>query len=170
MRLSLLTALAAALSAAAASAGGVPVRDCASRAEIGKPVAFARAGLVVVGPAGLTGLGSVGKRLTERDANGRYQVKSALLLRAGHKVELSVPVSLRGRISLTYAEGAAVPVVRFVACAASTKAFSYRGTVGGVTAFPGGFELTKPGCYPLDLSVDSTPPKRVRIPFGRPCR
>lgn len=172
MRLLLLTALLAALAAGSASAGGTPVRDCSTRAESGRaPLTFTGAGLVVVGPVGLTGLASAAKRLTERDANGLYRVKSALLLRAGHAVVLSIPERHRGRIALTYAQTQEpAPAVRFVACAAATKAFSYRGRVGSVTAFPGGFELTRPGCYPLDVAIDRAAPRRVRIPFGYPCR
>jgi hypothetical protein len=60
--------------------------------------------------------------------------------------------------------------VRIVPCPPGTRAFSYDGRVGPVTGFSGGFSMTRPGCYPLDVRVEGGRAYRVRVAFGYPCR
>jgi len=171
LRLVLGAAVAAALAAAAAAPAqrDLPTRDCSTRIEAGSgPIAFPRRGLVV-GPVALSAVDASRIRLY-RDDSGRYFAKSALLIKAGHTASLAVPPPFRGLMLLAHARPEPAPLVRFEACRPETRAFSYDGTVGRVTAFNGGFVLTRPGCYPLDIRVDGGGATRVRLPFGRPCR
>jgi hypothetical protein len=166
------TALAAPAAAAPADDPRTPTRDCRTRIESGHgPWTFVTRGNVVVGPVALTGLSSVAERLPRPDARGRSFAKSALLLRAGHAVTLTVPERLRGRFGLAHARTPEpVPAVRFTTCPPQTRAFSYDGVVGPVTAFNGGFVVSRRGCYPLDVRIDGRRAVRLRIPFGFPCR
>jgi hypothetical protein len=174
--LSLLLALAAVVAGGAdATAAPVPVRTCEQRIEAGDaPLRFpARAsGAVLAGPLALDGHFPRGRAgLGPRHENGRFSLKVGALLRAGSPVVLSVPVRYRSRLFLHYARaGDGGPVVRLEPCPPSTPAFSYDGRVGAVTGFSGGFEVTRPGCYPLDVRVVGGPSHRVRLPLGRPCR
>ena len=80
-------------------------------------------------------------------------------MRAGKPVVLSVPERYRSRLFLHYSRtDQGEPVVRIEPCPPSTRAFSYAGRVGPVTGFSGGFELTHPGCYPLDVRSSAVAP------------
>ena len=170
--LALVTVVAGGADAAAAP---VPVRTCEQRIEAGDaPLRFpARgSGAVLAGPLALAGhFPRTRAGLGPRHENGRFSVKVGALLRAGSPVVLSVPVRYRNRLFLHYARrGAGGPVVRLEPCPPSTPAFSYDGRVGAVTGFSGGFEVTRPGCYPLDVRVVGGRSHRVRLPLGRRCR
>ncbi|HEX5799472.1 MAG TPA: hypothetical protein VFY02_05155 [Gaiellaceae bacterium] len=158
-----------------ATAAPVPVRTCEQRIEAGDaPLRFPgpRSGGVFAGPLALSGLlPRTPAGLGPRHENGRFSVKVGALLRAGNPVVLSVPRRYRGRLFLHYARGGkGEPVVRIEPCPPSTPAFSYEGVVGSVTGFSGGFEVTRPGCYPLDVRVVGGRSHRVRLPLGRACR
>ena len=167
--------LAAAATTAAAAGSSVPVRTCAERIEAGDaPLRFpapspnrilagrlAFAGHFPRTPAGLG----------PRHENGRFATKVGALVRAGPPVVLAVPQGQRGRVFLEYSRsGTGEPVVRIEPCAPTTRAFSYSGVVGPVTGFSGGFEVSEPGCYPLDVRHVGGRTHRVRLPLGRPCR
>lgn len=156
----------------AAAVDEIPTRDCRTRAESGRaPLQFLGENSVVAGPIAFWGLARAAQGLGERGEDGRFFAKAAASVRAGHAVVLSVPERFRSRLALRYAPaGAESSEVRFRPCAPGTKAFSYQGRVGRVTGFPGGFVLTRPGCYPLDVRVDGGRTRRVRVPFGYPCR
>ena len=158
-----------------ATAAPVPVRTCEQRIEAGDaPLRFPTRGSggVFAGPLALSGLfPRAPAGLGPRHENGRFSVKVGALLRAGRPVVLSVPTRYRGRLFLHYArEGKGEPVVRMEPCPPSTPAFSYDGPVGTVTGFSGGFEVTRPGCYPLDVRVVGGRSYRTRLRLGRPCR
>ena len=158
-----------------ATAAPVPVRTCEQRIEAGDaPLRFPARGsaAVLAGPLGLAGhFPRTPARLGPRHENGRFSVKVGALLRAGSPVVLSVPVGYRDRLFLHYARrGDGGPVVTLEPCPPSTPAFSYDGRVGAVTGFSGGFEVTRPGCYPLDVRVVGGRSYRVRLPLGRRCR
>jgi hypothetical protein len=145
-----------------------PLRACGTRGEVNRPIGEPdRQRDVIIGPASLSG----GKRL----AFGRYRptrtrylhVKIGFSLRAEVRAALVVPPAYRTRIGLQYARNLGTGLgldgphtvrnggaaVRFHACASDEPAFAYRGTVGRWTWFPGGFAVSGPGCYPLELHV-----------------
>jgi hypothetical protein len=163
----------AALAAAGAAPGqsDVPTRDCRSHIESGRgPIGFAADG-IVAGPVAFSGLQRVATSLGRRGQDGRYFVKSAATVRAGRPVTLSISARFSGRIGLAYARTPEpVAAVRFEPCPPATRAFSYDGRVGPVTAFNGGFVLTRAGCYRFEVRVEGGRTYSVRVPFGYPCR
>ncbi len=167
-------AAAAAASVAAAQEEELPTRDCRGRIESGRgPLGFAQHRAVVVGPIAFSGLLDAAPRraLGPWGNDGRLGRKSGVVVRAGRAVVLTVPERYRDRFFLHYTRGeAGTSVVRIVPCPPGTRAFSYDGTVGAVTGFSGGFSMTRPGCYPLDVLVEGGRTQRVRIAFGYPCR
>ena len=176
MRLATAAVLAAlAATASPASAEEIPTRACEARIEAGDaPLRFpsARSGSIFAGPLAFSGLFvKTVAALGPRRENGRFFAKVGALVRAGKPVVLSVPARHRSRLFLHYSRSdQGEPVVRIEPCPPSTRAFSYDGRVGPVTGFSGGFELTRPGCYPLDVQVVGGRTFRVRVPLGRPCR
>ena len=172
----LLLGLAAlALAAPVDATSPTPVRTCAERIEAGDaPIPFPRprSGSLFAGPLAFSGhLPRTPAALGPRGEDGRYWVKVGALVRAGRPVVLSVPARHRGALVLHYArDGDGEPVVRIEPCPPSAPAFSYAGVVGPVTAFSGGFGVTRPGCYPLDVAVVGGRSYRVRLSLGRPCR
>lgn len=173
-RLTLGAVALAVLGASAPAAGqtDVPTRDCRSRIESGRgPLSFPAEGAVVAGPVAFSGLQRVARSLGRPADDGRYFVKAAVTIRAGRRVTISVPARLVDRIGLAYATTPEpVPAVRFERCPPATRAFSYDGRVGAVTGFNGGFVLTRPGCYRVEVRVEDGRTHAVRIPFGYPCR
>jgi hypothetical protein len=152
-----------------------PARTCAERIEAGgAPLRFPAPApnRLFAGPLALAG-GFTGSPadLGPRGENGRYGTKAGALVRAGRPVVLSVPARYRGRLFTRYARaGEGEAAVRLEPCPPSTRAFSYDGVVGRVTGFSGGFEVTRPGCYPLDVRVAGGRSYRLRLSLGRPCR
>jgi hypothetical protein len=170
----LLLAVLALAGAADAKPPPIPTRTCEQRIEAGGgPLRFPapRRGRVFAGPLALSGLfPRTPAGLGPRHENGRFSVKVGALVRAGKPVVLFVPARYRGTLFLHYARaGTGEPVVRIEPCPPATAAFSYEGPVGPVTGFSGGFEVTKPGCYPLDVRVVGGRAYRVRLSLGRPC-
>jgi hypothetical protein len=166
-----LVAVAAATGAAAAQDPEIPTRDCRGRIESGRgPLVFDTKHALVAGPIGFSGL-QVPARLQPWGDDGRLGRKSGVAVRAGRPVVLSVPERYRERLFLHYTRtDTGTSSVRFVPCAPGTRAFSYHGRVGRVTGFSGGFSVTRPGCYPLDVRVEGGGSYRARIPLGYPCR
>jgi hypothetical protein len=174
LTLAMVLALAAATTAGAAPAP-VPTRSCDERIEAGDaPLRFPvpKRGRIFAGPLALSGhFPTTSAGLGPRHENGRFSTKVGALVRAGRPVILSVPRRVRGTLFVHYARARdGGPAVRLEPCAPSTPAFSYDGVVGRVTGFSGGFEVTRPGCYPLDVRVAGGHSYRVRLPLGRPCR
>ena len=181
MRLSLAAALvtaAAVTGVAAAQEEEMPTRDCRGRIESGRgPLVFNWVKALVVGPLSFSGLDATKPvPLGRRGDDGRFGRKSAVLVRAGNSVVLSVPQRYRQRLFLNYTRGAeqlgvgGTSEARLVPCAPETRAFSYDGPVGRVTGFSGGFSVTRPGCYPLDVRVEGGRTYRARLALGYPCR
>jgi hypothetical protein len=166
-----LVTAAAAAGVAAADEGEIPTRDCRGRIESGRgPLAFDRTRSLVAGPVAFSGLHEL-VRLGPWGDDGRRGRKSGVLVRAGRPVLLSVPERYHDRLFLHYTRGdAGTSSVRLVPCAPGTRAFSYDGPVGRVTGFSGGFSVTRPGCYPLDIQVEGGRSYRARLPLGYPCR
>ncbi len=160
--------------AAAEEERAIPTRDCRSRIESGHaPFAFVTTHSIVAGPLALGNVPRAASRvgLGRRADDGRFFVKAPTLVLAGRPIELSIPERHRHRLFLRYTrDPQGTHIVRFEPCPPGTRAFSYPGRVGRVTGFNGGFSLTRPGCYPLDVRVEGGRTYRVRIPFGYPCR
>jgi hypothetical protein len=174
MRIVLAALVLAASAATAAGGADVPVRTCAERIEAGDaPLRFPTpsANRVLAGRLAFSGyFARSPAALGRRNQSGRYATKVGALLRAGAPVVLSVPPRHRGRLFLEYSRsGRGEPVVRMEPCPPSTPAFSYAGVVGPVTGFSGGFEVTQPACYSLDVRHAGGRTYRVRLPLGRPC-
>ena len=170
-----LTMLLAASGEAAQAETPLPTRTCAQRIEAGDaPLRFPvdRARAVFAGPLALAGhFPTTSAALGPRLENGRYSTKVGALVRAGRPVVLSVPARFRGTLYTHYAQARdGESAVRIEPCPPSLPAFSYDGPVGPVTGFSGGFEVTRPGCYPLDVRVVGGRSYRVRLALGRPCR
>jgi hypothetical protein len=170
----LLVLAALALTGPADAKAPAAVRTCAERIEAGDaPIPFPRprTGAVFAGPLAFSGpFPRTPAALGPRGEDGRYWVKVGALVRAGRPVVLSVPARHRGTLVLHYArEEDGEPVVRIEPCPPATPAFSYDGVVGPVTAFSGGFGVSRPGCYPLDVRVVGGRTYRVRLGLGRPC-
>jgi hypothetical protein len=173
----ILVAVLVLLSLAAASAGSAstPIRTCAERIEAGDaPLRFPApsANRVLAGRLAFSGhFPRTPAGLGPRHENGRFATKVGALVRTGAPVVLSVPPAQRGRLFVVYSRsGHGEGVVRVEPCPPSTRAFSYDGGVGPVTGFSGGFEVTRPGCYPLDVRHVGGRTYRVRLPLGRLCR
>ena len=174
--MALLLAVVSFLVAAQAAAPATPVRTCEQRIEAGgAPIPFpgARSGSVFAGPLAFAGrFPRTPAGLGPRGEDGRYWVKVGALLRAGRPVVLSVPARYR-RVLVTHYDGdddGGEAAVRIEPCPPSTPAFSYAGPVGPVTAFSGGFGVSRAGCYPLDVRVVGGRSYRVRLALGRTCR
>jgi hypothetical protein len=145
-----------------APAGAAPVRDCQSRGEGQRPIRrLVSPGDLQVGPVAFTGLARVAEprgldRLGTRD-DGRILLKTPLKVRAGRVVTVSVKPLGSAGVGLTFVRDApldtGVPAVKFFACDKDQRAFSYDGTVGPVTSFPGGFTLSEPQCAVLRVRL-----------------
>lgn len=152
-----------------------PTRTCAQRIEAGGgPLPFPgpRSGRILAGPLAFSGFfPRTPAGLGPRHQNGRFFLKVGALVRAGRGIVLSVPSRHRGTVFVDYApSGVGEAVVRIEPCPPATPAFSYDGPVGPVTGFSGGFEVTRPGCYALDVAVVGGRTYRVRLGLGRACR
>ena len=171
-----LAALAAAVSAAPAAASETGVRTCRERVEVNRPVPFAQPEGIVVGRLSFTGLA----RWADPDEFAKaynphsklYIVKSGVGVRANRNVKLSIAPAQRAIAGLGYDARNRTPRpgnaarVLFQPCPPRTPAFSYRGTVGKVTAFSGGFVLTQPACLVLEARVRGRDPVRRAVSFG----
>lgn len=171
----ILAALLALAGPAGAAAPAIPTRTCEQRIEAGDaplPFPVRGRGRIFAGPFALAGyFPATPAALGPRGENGRFSAKVGAFVRAGRPVVLSVPLSYRSTFFVHYAQTrAAGAAVRIEPCPPSTPAFSYEGTVGPVTGFSGGFEVTRPGCYPLDVRVEGGRSYRVRVALGRACR
>jgi len=101
---------------------------------------------------------------------GRYRgLKVLALVEPGPAVTVSVPGSMRQRLSLLYDPAAfrsdgrfrvadGEPVVRFRPC-----------TMHRATQFNGGLIAAGPGCYALDIRTAGGHTRRIRFPLGGPC-
>jgi hypothetical protein len=60
-------------------------------------------------------------------------------------------------------------LVRLIPCDPATRRFSDGGRIGPWTAFPGGFVLKRPGCYPIEVARQGGSFQRRRVAFAKPC-
>ena len=141
------------------------VEDCSTRSEASFPAAFTDPHNVVVGPLVLVGAGYTSAS-TVREFGGN---KFPALVRAGHRVTVSVARHARAAASLGYGplpEGVELsprdghPAVTFVACEPGEPSGSTAD--GRPVTFWSGFVLTRtPGCVPLEVRVDDEPSPRL---------
>ena len=184
MRLALvaagLVALAAGSAAAAVRAGGpVPVRVCADRGETKRPVStFATPTDVVVGRVAFRGLklfaapATVVHNVVGSGSKRMYFIKSGAVVRTGAPVTISIVPRDRSVAALVYVRGPGIglktgyPVERLEPCPPATKAFAYKGTVGRLTSFPGGFVVTRPACVTIVVTSRPHAPLRRALSLG----
>jgi hypothetical protein len=156
--------------------------DCSTRSEANFPGAFTDPRNLIVGPLVLMG-GSYTSAATVRQFGGN---KFPLLVKAGHRVTVSLPARARAVAGLAYGPLPQGEIrlrdthqtVTFVACQAGRPSRRYRpgGPSGsyadGVSVtFWSGFVLARtPSCVPLHIYVDDEPsPRRVGLSLGRRC-
>jgi hypothetical protein len=162
------------LFATPAYGAAAPKRECGSRAEGGTPIRHLPNGAddVRVGPVAFMGLRKVaepGSLAPYRHApSGRYLFKTPLFVREGRFVSVTVSGIEGGEAGLTFASRSlrGVPRVRFQACDRDEPAFSYDGPVGAVTAFAGGFSVSKPTCLIIRVRVRGDRAYSTSVPIG----
>jgi hypothetical protein len=160
----------------AAKPDAPPTRKCNERVEVGRPVQFRDADDFVVGRVSFSSL----TRYADPDAfattyspqGGYYGIKSAVAVRANRNVKLSIAPAQRAQAGLSYtmdhrlAAPGKQPVVLFAPCRSSQRAFSYRGKVGGATAFSGGLAVSGPMCLVLESRTRGRTPVRRAVSLG----
>jgi hypothetical protein len=175
-------ALAALAAPGVAAAADPPVRSCSERAELGRPVSGPGRDDVRAGPVFFYGAKQLADRPAEdfRPRSGETHMfwKLALIARAGTRVTVVIPSEHRSMAGLGYRRGEPPrapftvanggAAVRFRACRRDQRAFSYDGTVGGWTAFTGGFLLPGAACVPIEVRERGRV-RRVTLAFGADC-
>lgn len=132
MRIALLAALLLALGAAtAAPAAGPPTRRCGQAISFSGPPVWGQTGALVAGPLSFTGLAD--HPAGQRQPDGRWFVKSVLLVKPGAAVTVELVPGSSARAALYYAYRNS-QAVRFVPCP------------GRVAAFSGGFLIRRLRC------------------------
>lgn len=173
-------ALTAGALAATSAVGPVPVRVCSDRGETKAPIKlFSTPRDVVTGRVAFRNLKTFASRtnlLKSAVGTGKhrvYFVKAAAVVRAGAPVTISIVPRDRYLASLTYVRGTGsvglelgYPVERLNPCLPSTKAFEYKGTVGPLTGFPGGFVVTRPACVTIVVTSGKAKPIRRVVSLG----
>lgn len=166
-----------------ANPGQTVVRNCRSRVE--GPRLKAGPSDIQVGPITFYGLADAGQAPPREFAGKRGRGpawKAVTEVVASTQATLTISASDRDKVALIYdnfgaANGdgyklsAGSPAVRFEACPPDTPQFSGRHTVGPRTQFNGGFIVTRPGCYPVEVRAagGDTGTSRAVIGFGRQC-
>ena len=149
MRIALLAALlfGAAVSPAPSSAAP-PARTCSQRIGFEGPPYWGQQGSLVVGPLSFSGL--VDHAAGARQPDGRWFVKSVLLVRPGAAVTLSLVPGSSTRPVLVYAHRES-QAVRFEPCPSD------------VTAFSGGFVIRRLGCATVVVRVEGGATYRRKV-------
>ena len=164
-------------------AGSAPLRalpavdkrlECRNQSKADFPGAFTRRTNLVVGPLALMGGRTFTDAATAREFGGN---KFPLLVRAGHRVTVSLPAAARRYAGLAYgpfpdgelAIEDAYDAIAFVACPRDRTQSTADGA--RVTFWSGFVMTTRPACVPLDVFVDGDrTARRVRVALGRRCR
>lgn len=94
------------------------------------------------------------------DGSIRYFAKNGLEVQPGRSLEISVPHEVRGRLWIGWGGNPSRPAQRI----------SFNGCDGekGWLAFAGGYWVTEPGCFPLEVTDDRAV-KRIEIVIGTEC-
>ena len=148
---------------------GADAVGCGEQSGARFPGAYSSRRNLVVGPLAMIGGGVFTGAATVREFGGN---KFPLLVRAGHRVTVSIPAPARTTAALSYgADAAGDPnpkhTISFTACSQRRSASRADGRV----TFWSGFVLTSaPLCVPLDVYADGAArPRRVQIALGRRC-
>ena len=171
------------LAAPAAAAAPTPTRTCAQRAENGQPGTFrpGTPGTIRFGPALIFNLESSDEITTAQLTRSRGRdpfFKMGMALKASRAVVLSIAPESRRYARVAYAgdgtdrkrlsEFPVATVIR--ACPKDEPAFSYQGTVGAATFFPGGFVTDGKGvprCVGIEVRErGKRAVYRRTVPFG----
>jgi hypothetical protein len=185
VRLALVAAGLAALGVGGAAAAvhadsRLPVRVCADRGEApsGAVRTFSYPTDVVVGRVAFrrlklaVGRASVMRSVVGSGKDRMYFVRSGAVVRAGAPVTISIVPRDRLVAALVYVRGPGLglktgyPVERLEPCAPSTKASAYKGTVGPLTSFPGGFVVKRPACVTIVVTSPGEEPLRRVVSLG----
>jgi hypothetical protein len=148
--------------------------DCSMKSMADFGPAFADPHNLVVGPLLLVGGAEVTLEAVVLAHDGQ---KFPLLVKAGHRVTVSLPPEARSFAGLAYSpfpQGRlqvrdAHDEITFVACDRDEPSGS---RAEGPVTFWSGFVMTSaPTCLPLDVRVDDEPtPRRVEISLGADCK
>jgi hypothetical protein len=158
----------------------LPVRACADRGEApsGAVRTFSYSADVVVGRVAFRrlklaeGRASVVRSVVGSGKDRMYFVRSGAVVRAGAPVTISIVPRERLIAALVYVRGPGLglktgyPVERLEPCAPSTKALAYKGTVGTLTSFPGGFVVKRPACVTIVVTSPGEKPLRRVVSLG----
>lgn len=87
--------------------------------------------------------------------------KHGLLVKGTAHIEVEVPTEHVGDMRIGWGGGPATPVVSVTVDCDPQLDFWL--------AFPGGYWVREPGCYPVDVRVDGGPASQVYIGIGAPC-
>jgi hypothetical protein len=155
--------------AAVAAHPGADAVGCREQSGARFPGAYRDRHNLVVGPLAMIGGGVLTSAATVREFGGN---KFPLLVRAGHRVTVSIPAPARATAALSYGAHAdgdrdRQHTISFTACSRRRSGSRADGPV----TFWSGFVLTSaPLCVPLDVYVDgATTPRRAHIALGRRC-
>jgi hypothetical protein len=142
---------------------------CSQQSSARFPGAYRSRRNLVVGPLAMIGGSVFTDGATVREFGGN---KFPLLVRAGHKVIVSIPAPARATAALSYgahADGDTDPQHTIVFTACSARRSGSRAD-GRVTFWSGFVTTSAPICVPLDVYVDgAATAKRARIALGRRC-
>lgn len=160
---------------AAEEAGGFPTSSCRHRVEGSGSFRFRPRSDIRVGKRLIFwGLRRAQKASAAQrpDESFDYGFKTAVAVRAGESVILSVPPEARGRFALEYAwrpgqrqartVGEADEATMLDPCPRNQRRFSDGKPLGPWTGWAGGLKFKEPGCYPLDIQFEGQ--------LGRPYR
>lgn len=160
--------------------GPVPVRLCSDRGEGKAPITrFSTPSDVIAGRVAFRSLRTFSSRtklLKSALGTGKdrvYFVKAAAIVRTGAPVAISIVPRDRHLAALTFVRGTGsvglglgYPIERLEPCAPGTKAFAYKGKVGPLTGFPGGFVVTRPACVTIVVTSGKATPIRRIVSLG----
>lgn len=148
---------------------GAGTVGCREQSGARFPGAYRSRHNLVVGPLAMIGGGVFTDAATVRRFAGN---KFPLLVRAGHRVTVSIPAPARATAALSYgahADGDPEPQHTIIFSACSQRRSASRAD-GRVTFWSGSVMTSAPLCVPLDVYVDgAATPRRVHIALGRGC-
>jgi hypothetical protein len=101
-----------------------------------------------------------------------YFVRAGAVVRTGAPVTISITRGDRAVAALVFVRGPGVglktgyPVERLEPCPPATKASAYKGKVGALTSFPGGFVVKRPACVAIVVTSPGRKPLRRVVSLG----
>lgn len=90
-----------------------------------------------------------------------WWAKQGLLVHGMARVELEVPPEHRDELRIGWGGAPATPTI--------SVTLDCDPHIDDWLAFPGGYWVREPGCYPINVRVDDGPARPVHIGIGAPC-